>query len=194
MLEKPGIAGIRGEGSSAEPPERREWELPLPPPRELYYRLAEVQFTGRKVLCRTKERFTATPDLVEQGDQIFESHAAWMAESHYREDEKALLRHNVVKGPELSNPLDPSSEPTGNTCLVLMEVYESKAGLEDHWRQGTENWNCHSQCPIESPTDLRRCLVHTAKLQHLTETSYPQIGCSHRGWLGLRRSSPAALA
>ena len=29
--------------------------------------------------------FTATPDLVEQGDQIFESHAAWMAESHYRE-------------------------------------------------------------------------------------------------------------
>ena len=84
--------------------------------------------------------FTATPDLVEQGDQIFESHAAWMAESHYREGEKALLRYNVVKGPELSNPLDPSSEPTGNTCFVLMEVYESEAGLEDHWRQGAENW------------------------------------------------------
>ncbi len=84
--------------------------------------------------------FTATPDLVEQGDQVFESHAAWMAESHYREGEKSLLRYNVVKGPELSNPLDPSSEPTGNTCFVLMEVYESEAGLEDHWRQAAENW------------------------------------------------------
>ena len=40
--------------------------------------------------------FTATPDVVEQGDQVAESHAAWMAESHYREGEKALLRYNVV--------------------------------------------------------------------------------------------------
>ncbi|MCZ6879383.1 MAG: hypothetical protein O7G29_14720 [Acidobacteria bacterium] len=58
--------------------------------------------------------FTATPDLVEQGDQIFESHAQWMAESHHREGEKALLQYNVSKGAELSNPLDPSSAPTGN--------------------------------------------------------------------------------
>ena len=85
--------------------------------------------------------FTATPDLVEQGDQVFESHAAWMAESHYREGEKALLRYNVAKGPDLSNPLDPSSEPTGNTSFVLMEVYESEAGVEDHWGQAAESWN-----------------------------------------------------
>ncbi|MEE8161768.1 MAG: hypothetical protein V3T61_09045 [Acidobacteriota bacterium] len=84
--------------------------------------------------------FTATPDLVEEGDQIFESHAQWMAESHHREGEKALLRYNVSQGAELSNPLDPSSAPTGNTSFVLMEVYESQAGLDDHWRQGAENW------------------------------------------------------
>ena len=85
--------------------------------------------------------FTVTPDLVEQGDQVFESHATWMAQSHDREGEKALLQYNVVKGPELSNPLDPSSDPTGNTCFVLMEVYESEAGVKNHWRQAAENWN-----------------------------------------------------
>jgi len=28
--------------------------------------------------------------------------------------------------------LDPNSEPTGNTCFALEEVYESPAGLADH--------------------------------------------------------------
>ena len=84
--------------------------------------------------------FTATPDLVEAGDQIFGRHAAWMAETHPRDGEKALLSYNIVKGPELSNPLDPSSEPTGNTTFVLTEVYQNQAGVEEHWKQGTTNW------------------------------------------------------
>jgi len=84
--------------------------------------------------------FTATPDLVAEGDRIFASHAKWMERTHYREGELALLRYNIVKGPELSNPMDPSSEPTGNTCFVLTEVYENPAGLEDHWKQAAENW------------------------------------------------------
>ncbi len=84
--------------------------------------------------------FTATPDLVAEGDRIFASHAAWMAKTHHREGELALLLYNVVKGPELSNPLDPSSEPTGNASFVLTEVYENPAGLQDHWKQGAESW------------------------------------------------------
>jgi len=84
--------------------------------------------------------FTAPPELVEEGDRIFASHAPWMGSTHHREGDKALLRYNLVKGPELSNPLDPSSEPTGNTCYVLMEVYESAAGVADHWRMGAETW------------------------------------------------------
>jgi len=84
--------------------------------------------------------FTAPPDLAEEGDRIFKSHAAWMAGSHYREGEKALLRYNIVKGPELSNPVDPSSQPTGNTSFVLDEVYESEAGVVDHWKQAAESW------------------------------------------------------
>jgi hypothetical protein len=84
--------------------------------------------------------FTATPDLVAAGDRILASHAAWMAKTHYREGELALLLYNIVKGPELSNPLDPSSEPTSNTNFVLTEVYENPAGLQDHWKQGAESW------------------------------------------------------
>ena len=84
--------------------------------------------------------FTVSPDLVGEGDRIFASHAAWMAKTHHREGNLALLRYNIVKGPELSNPLDPSSQPTDNTCFVLTEVYETPAGLEDHWKQGSEGW------------------------------------------------------
>ena len=84
--------------------------------------------------------FTAPPDQVAEGDRIFASHAKWMQNTHSREGEKALLHYNVVKGPELSNPLDPSSKPTGNTMFVLDELYETQAGLDDHWKQAAESW------------------------------------------------------
>jgi hypothetical protein len=84
--------------------------------------------------------FTATPDLVEEGDRLFENHAAWMARSHHRDGDRALLSYDVAKGPELSGPLDPSSEPTGNTTFVLNEVYETPAGVEFHWREAAEGW------------------------------------------------------
>jgi hypothetical protein len=78
---------------------------------------------------------TATPDLVDEGDRIFELHERWIGESHAREGDKALLSYNVAKGPERANALDPSSEPTGNTTYVLTEVYETPAGVDDHWQQ-----------------------------------------------------------
>lgn len=63
----------------------------------------------------------APPDQVEEGDRIFRSHAPWMEATHHRTGAKALLSYNVSKAPELSNPMDPSSAPTGNTCFVLTE-------------------------------------------------------------------------
>ncbi len=84
--------------------------------------------------------FTASPDPVPEGDRLFASHAAWMEETHHREGNLALLLYNVAKGAETSNPLDPSSGPTGNTSFTLTEVYQSPAGLTDHWKQGAENW------------------------------------------------------
>ena len=82
----------------------------------------------------------APPDQVAEGDRIFKSHGSWMEATHYRSGEKALLSYNVSKGPELSNPMDPSSAPTDNTCFVLSEIYESEAGVVDHYKQADENW------------------------------------------------------
>jgi len=83
--------------------------------------------------------FTVDPDEVAEGDRIFASHGEWM-KGHPREGDVALLDYTISKGPELSNPLDPSSEPTGKTIFVLDEYYESPAGIARHWQQ-TSNWS-----------------------------------------------------
>ena len=83
----------------------------------------------------------APPDQVEEGDRIFRSHVTWMEATHHRDGEKALLIYDVSKAPELSNPLDPSSTPTGNTCFILSEVYQSDAGVADHFQQAEASWD-----------------------------------------------------
>ncbi|HYX78641.1 MAG TPA: hypothetical protein VE727_04700, partial [Solirubrobacterales bacterium] len=72
--------------------------------------------------------FTVGPDDVAEGDRIFASHGEWM-KGHPREGDEALLDYTISKGPELSNPMDPTSEPTGKTVFVLDEYYESPAGI-----------------------------------------------------------------
>jgi hypothetical protein len=59
---------------------------------------------------------------------------------HPREGTTALRSYKISKGPELSNPLNPNSDPTGNTIFVLAQVYESPAGVDEHWRQAIEPW------------------------------------------------------
>ena len=83
--------------------------------------------------------WTVPADDVAEGDRIFESHGKWMT-GHSREGDTALLSYKISKGPELSNPLDPNSEPTGNTIFVLNEIYESPAGVVEHWRLAVETW------------------------------------------------------
>ncbi len=83
---------------------------------------------------------TAPPIHVEEGDRIFRSHAPWMEATHHREGNKALLSYNVSKAPELSNPMDQNSAPTGNTCFILTEIYETTAGVADHFAQAMAGW------------------------------------------------------
>ena len=83
--------------------------------------------------------WTVGPDDVAEGDRIFASHGEWM-KGHPREGDVALLEYTVSKGPELSNPLDPNSEPTGRTIFVLDEYYESPAGIARHWQDSADNW------------------------------------------------------
>ena len=82
----------------------------------------------------------APPDQVAEGDRLFKSHASWMESTHHRTGEKALHIYNVSKAPELSNPFDSNSAPTGNTCFILNEIYETETGVTDHFQQASE-WN-----------------------------------------------------
>ena len=73
-----------------------------------------------------------------------------MESTHHRSGEKALLSYNVSKGPELSNPMDLNSAPTGNTYFVLTEIYETEAGVADHFQQDhgeLERLPC--DCPVD---------------------------------------------
>ena len=82
----------------------------------------------------------APPEHVAEGERIFRSHAPWMQATHHRAGAKALLSYNLAKAPELSNPMDLSSRPTGNTCFVLTEIYETEAGVADHIQQSAASW------------------------------------------------------
>jgi hypothetical protein len=72
--------------------------------------------------------WVVSPDQVSEIDRLAESHGSFMSKSHDREGSNALLTYDLSKGPELENPLDPSSNRTGNTRHVLSEVYDSPAG------------------------------------------------------------------
>ncbi len=82
----------------------------------------------------------APPDQVAEGDRLFKTHGPWMKSTHHRKGAKALLAYNVSKAPELTNPMDPDSKPTGNTVFVLSEIYETAAGVADHMQQAQESW------------------------------------------------------
>ncbi len=81
------------------------------------------------------------PNQVAEGDRIFTSHGPWMESTHHRSGDKALLSYNVSKAPELSNPMDTNSAPTGNTIFVLHEIYETDAGVADHFERAMSNWS-----------------------------------------------------
>jgi len=63
-----------------------------------------------------------------------------METTHHRKGDKALLSYNVSKAPELFNPMDPNSAPTGNTCFILSEIYETDAGVANHFQMSESSW------------------------------------------------------
>lgn len=83
--------------------------------------------------------WTVGPDDVAAGDRLFESHAKWMT-GHPREGDTALRSYSISSGPELANPLNPGSPPTGDTLFVLEESFESPAGVAEHWSQAQKTW------------------------------------------------------
>ena len=85
--------------------------------------------------------FKADAANVAEGDRLFKSHNEWMQKTHHRDGEKALLTYNVSKGADLTEALNPGSAPSGKTVYVLDEIYESPAGIADHWQQAMTGWS-----------------------------------------------------
>ncbi len=75
----------------------------------------------------------APADQVAEGDRLFQAHGPWMNATHHRTGEKALLSYTLSKAQEVTNPMDSGSAPTGNTVFVLMEIYETAAGVAEHF-------------------------------------------------------------
>jgi hypothetical protein len=96
---------------------------------------------ARKGKTQVTYVIVAPPDLVAEGERLFRSHAPWMEKTHHHQGEKALLSYDVSEAPEKANPLDPASPATGNTCFILNEVYETDAGVADHFRQAQSSWH-----------------------------------------------------
>jgi len=97
----------------------------------------------------------AGPDEAAKLDRLFASHAAFMAETHHRDGDLALLSYNIAKSPEFVDPLAPEPVPTGNTIFLMVEIYETAEGVADHWRLGTQVWKdfgvmmeCMSKCKM----------------------------------------------
>ena len=60
-------------------------------------------------------------------------HTKWMQETHYKEGDKALHFLNWSSAPKIKDEAE-----TGNITFVLTEVYETKAGVDDHFQQAQE--------------------------------------------------------
>lgn len=71
-------------------------------------------------------------------------HEAFMQATHSfgAGDEPCMLKYYISKGPEKSNPMDPTSEPTGNFVYVISETYKTAEGIPGHmaaagpWKDG----------------------------------------------------------
>ena len=89
-------------------------------------------------------RFTVTSicpaEQAPEGDRLYGSHIDWMKATHHREGPKALLSYDVSKTPELSDPFVLDSKPTGNVIFVLTEVYETDAGVVNHFDLSKATW------------------------------------------------------
>merc|ERR1711941_106773 len=68
-------------------------------------------------------------------DCFVEKHKKWMEETHAPNGtgpEPSPLYYAWSKCDELTNPVDPTSPPSGNAIYCLTEVYKSLRGCETH--------------------------------------------------------------
>ena len=89
-------------------------------------------FEGKTVISMT---VAVKGDMESLADEVFRKHKDFMKRTHHA---LGLLSYNVGKNKEFSNPMDPTSEPTGRIVYSLHEVYTTPEGLAKHWELGAK--------------------------------------------------------
>ena len=74
------------------------------------------------------------PELLDVAKRVAEDHVKWMNETHTKEGEKALIVLNWSIGPEFKEGAE-----TGNIALILTEIYENQAGIDNHFMLAQNN-------------------------------------------------------
>ena len=74
------------------------------------------------------------PELSDVAKRVAEDHVKWMNETHTKEGEKALIVLNWSIGPEFKEGAE-----TGNIALILTEIYENQAGIDNHFTLAQNN-------------------------------------------------------
>jgi hypothetical protein len=92
-------------------------------------RRRSVDYTG---CAQWSYLFVCPAELEAEGDRLTAAHTEWMKATHPREGNRALLFRLVTKGPHPSSP--------DAVVFALTEVYQSLAGLDDHFRRVHEEW------------------------------------------------------
>lgn len=84
--------------------------------------------------------FKVPNDDNDRMESFFETHEAFMRETHYIEGavEPVVLCYAVMKSPEFNNPLDPTSGETGHTLYGITEIYNGPEGAQMHMQLGQE--------------------------------------------------------
>ena len=84
--------------------------------------------------------FKVPNDDTERMESFFETHEAFMRETHHIEGavEPIVLCYAVMKSPEFNNPLDPTSGETGHTLYGITEIYNGPEGAQMHMQLGQQ--------------------------------------------------------
>lgn len=78
-------------------------------------------------------------------DAFWKEHEEWMRASHTMglegddSEKPRLLHYYIAKGPEMKEPLNPGSEPTGNLLYIMSEAYAAGSGCAKHMELGNRD-------------------------------------------------------
>lgn len=117
------------------------------------------------IVVITPQKYLGTqPDGTPGFDALWAQHAQFMKSTHGA----FLISYSLNKGAQLSNPLDPSSAPTGNTMYVLNECYQSHDDISYHWTYTAANWEpgFNQLIALMQKPDVTVVTLHDGQVEH----------------------------